>query len=136
MTTDIQSWRAAVVMAVREIRRLGLFGLTESELQRYKQATLSEAAQTAAQGRQAGNEEVLGELMEAEACGHTFMHPMERLEATERVLGGVTLGDVNAIARELCEHLSHMDAAQVRLVCRGVGVWGESHTCTKYVFLS
>jgi hypothetical protein len=41
------------------------------------------------------------------------MHPMERLEATERVLGGVTLGDVNAIARELCEHLSHMDAEQV-----------------------
>lgn len=53
-------------MAVLEIRRLGLFGLTESELPRYKQAVLSEAEQRAAQGDQTGNEEVLAALMEAE----------------------------------------------------------------------
>jgi len=108
MTTDIGCWREAVIMAVREIRRLGLFGLTESELTRYKLATLSEAAQTAAQSDQMSNEDVLGELMEAEACGHTVMHPMARYATTEAMLESITLQEVNEIAQELCEHLSHM----------------------------
>lgn len=47
------------MLAVREIRRLGLYGLTESELRRYKQATLGEVAQIAAQCDQASNEGVL-----------------------------------------------------------------------------
>ena len=79
LTTDPSSWREAVKLAVREIRRLGLFGLTASELGRYKQAVLSEAEQAAVQADQTGNEDVLTELMEAEACGHTFMHPTQRL---------------------------------------------------------
>lgn len=66
LTTDASCWREAVRMAVLEIRRLGLFGLTESELPRYKQAVLSEAEQRAAQGDQTGNEEVLAALMDAE----------------------------------------------------------------------
>ena len=57
-----QSWRRAVVLAVREIRRLGLFGLTSSEISRYKQAILAEAAQNAAQSEQRNNEEILNEV--------------------------------------------------------------------------
>jgi hypothetical protein len=108
LTTDINSWKKAVVMAVKEIRRLGMFGLTHSELVRYKQAILSEAAQAAAQAQQQGNEDVLNELMEAEACGHTYMEPIQRFQLTEEVLNTVSLQDVNNIAMELCEHLSHM----------------------------
>jgi hypothetical protein len=52
LTTDAGCWREAVGMAVMEIRRLGIFGLTESELPRYKQAVLSEAEQLAAQVEQ------------------------------------------------------------------------------------
>lgn len=107
MTTDIDKWRPAVIMAVKEIRRLGLYGLTKTELQRYKQATLSEAAQTAAQMDQMDNEDVLNELMETEACGHTYMHPLEKYQITEQILEDVKLEDVNEIAKELCEHLSH-----------------------------
>jgi hypothetical protein len=44
---------------VREIRRLGQFGLTESELQRYKQASLGEAMQGAAQAGQKGHDDVM-----------------------------------------------------------------------------
>jgi len=50
------------VLAVREIRRLGLFGLTSSEISRYKQAILAEAAQNAAQSEQRNNEEILNEV--------------------------------------------------------------------------
>lgn len=108
LTTDTTSWREAVAMAVREIRRLGLYGLTENELGRYKQAILSEAAQAAARAEQMGNEDVLNELMEAEACGHTYMHPQQRYEATEAAIAEITLEDINNISRELCEHLSHV----------------------------
>ena len=48
---------------LREIRRLGLYGLTESELVRYKQASLSEAVHIAAQSQQRGNEDLLGKLL-------------------------------------------------------------------------
>ena len=112
LTTDPASWRDAVRLAVREIRRLGLFGLTASELGRYKQAVLSEAEQAAAQADQTGNEEVLTELMEAEACGHTFMHPTQRLEATSEALESISLEDMKEVAKELCEHLSHIDTTE------------------------
>lgn len=47
--------------------------------------------------------------MEAEACGHTYMHPEDRYSTTAALLESISLQDVNAIARELCEHLSHAD---------------------------
>lgn len=59
-----------MVLAVTEIRRLGLYGLTASELVRYKQSALGEVAQSAAQSAQQGNEEVLGECFKYVAlCG-------------------------------------------------------------------
>lgn len=109
LTADPSNWREAVKLAVREIRRLGIFGLTANELVRYKQAVLSEAEQSVAQAEQLGSEEVLNQLMEAESCGHTYMAPDTRLEHTEAALDSITVDDVNAVARELCEHLSHID---------------------------
>lgn len=52
---------------------------------------------------------VLGELMEAEACGHVYMHPIQRLEATEEAVQSITIDDIGSVARELCEHLSDID---------------------------
>eukprot|EP01035_Chromulina_nebulosa_P019847 gene19847-25796_t len=109
MTTDTSCWQDAVKLAVREIRRLGLYGLTASELERYKQAVLSEAEQAAAQVDQMNSEAVLGELMEADACGHVYMHPIDRLEATYEAIDSIGLDDVNEVAAELCEHLSAID---------------------------
>ena len=109
LTTDAAQWRPAVKLAVQEIRRLGIFGLTPSELGRYKQAVLAEAEQSVAQAEQLGSEEVLIQLMEAESCGHTFMDPRRRLAATAAALESIGVDDINAVARELCEHLSHID---------------------------
>lgn len=50
--------------------------------------------------------------MEAEACGHTYMHAQDRYATTAALLEGITLQDVNSIARELCEHLSHTDPSK------------------------
>jgi hypothetical protein len=61
-TTDTTSWREAVILAVKEIRRLGLYGLTQSELRRYKQASLGEVMQTAAQSEQMGHEDIISKF--------------------------------------------------------------------------
>lgn len=112
LTTDPSSWRGAVKLAVQEITRLGVHGLTKTELDRYKQAILSEAEQAAAQSDQMGNEEVLSQLMEAESCGHTFMHPQDRLKKTLDAINSITIEEANDVAQELCEHLSHIDPTQ------------------------
>ena len=108
LTADPRQWQEAVSVAVREIRRLGLFGLTAGELGRYKGAVLSEADQYFAQAGQMGNEDVLQELMEAESCGHTLMSAEQRLAMTVRAIESITLEDVNEVAASLCEHLSHI----------------------------
>lgn len=111
LTTDTNCWQEAVGRAVLEIRRLGHFGLSEGELSRYKQAVLAEAGQSMAQALQASNEEVLAEIMEAEANGHVYMNPTDRLRYTEEALADISTEDMTPVVRQLCEHLSHMDAS-------------------------
>jgi hypothetical protein len=53
------------MLAVTEIRRLGLYGLTDSEITRYKQAVMAEIAQSSAQSEQRSNEEVLNEVIQS-----------------------------------------------------------------------
>lgn len=112
LTTDISKWDKAVALAIQEIRRMGLYGITASEMIRYKQSILAEAMQMAVQSNQLSHEERLNELMECEACGHTYMHPIERFQIIERLLGEIVLEEVNDVARELCEHLSHLDTSK------------------------
>lgn len=50
--------------------------------------------------------------MEAEASGHTYLHPSDRLAYTETFLRGISLEEVNCVARQLCAHLSHPDPAR------------------------
>ncbi len=50
--------------------------------------------------------------MEAHANGHTFLHPRERYAASVSILTSITVEEVNAVAKELCEHVSHMDVTK------------------------
>lgn len=50
--------------------------------------------------------------MEAHANGHTYLHPRDRYAASAQILTSLTVEEVNTVARELCEHLSHMDVSQ------------------------
>ena len=109
LTTDLPRWRQAVQLAVREVRRMGRYGLTASELLRYKQSLLSEIGQLLAQAEQQPHEEVLNELMEAEAVGHTFMEPRDRFGLVSALLQDLGREEVAQVGRELCEHLSHCD---------------------------
>lgn len=57
MTAEPAKWREAVKFAVREVRRLGMFGLTSGELGRFSSALLTDARQLAAQGNKISNSE-------------------------------------------------------------------------------
>ena len=37
--------------------------------------------------------------MEAQACGHVFMHPTQRLQATAEALDSIGLEDINSVTR-------------------------------------
>lgn len=98
-------WREAVELAVGEIKRLGLYGLTKSEVERYGGACLTDAAQVAAQGDRISHSDQLGYLMETVSCGHAFMSPEQSYIQTEKALQSLTLEQVNEEARILCEHI-------------------------------
>ncbi|CAN0318659.1 unnamed protein product, partial [Ectocarpus fasciculatus] len=55
MTAEPAKWKDAVKFAVREVRRLGMFGLTSGELKRFSSALLTDARQLAAQGNRISN---------------------------------------------------------------------------------
>ena len=102
-------------LAVGEIKRLGLYGLTKSEVERYGGACLTDAAQGAAQGDRISHSDQLGYLMETVSCGHAFMSPEQSYIQTEKALQSLTLEQVNEEARILCEHIVGLaDGEEVR----------------------
>uniref|UniRef100_A0A7S1NQ93 Uncharacterized protein n=1 Tax=Eutreptiella gymnastica TaxID=73025 RepID=A0A7S1NQ93_9EUGL len=109
LNADVSRWEDAIVTAVQEIRRLGIHGISENELARYKSAILAESEMLAAQSGLLESENVVQWIMEATAVGHAFMHPDDSLRVTKEALTSITLEEVNGICRELCEHLSGPD---------------------------
>ena len=61
---------------------MGQFGLTQSELERFGAALVTDSEQLAAMGDQLAHGEQLTHLMETVACEHTFMDPATAHEAT------------------------------------------------------
>ncbi|CAN0465327.1 unnamed protein product, partial [Ectocarpus sp. 12 AP-2014] len=106
MTAEPTKWRDAVKFAVREVRRLGMFGLTSGELTRFSSALLTDARQLAAQGNRISNSEQLNFLMDTVASGHTFMDTEQTYHATRLVIESLTLEELNEVAAELCEHIT------------------------------
>ncbi len=119
VTADPTKWRDAVATVVREIRRLGLYGLTPGEWTRYRQTALSDAIQAAIHSESSAstNEQLLQEIMDSEQNGHTLTHPMYRYEITQQILSedsSILLNEVNDIAKELCGHLSHLVPGEIQ----------------------
>ena len=61
-------------VAVQEVRRLQQFGVTNSEMERYKAALLRDSNQMASQADSIASVDNLNFVMEYLALGHTIMH--------------------------------------------------------------
>mmetsp|Transcript_8529 Transcript_8529/g.10826 ORF Transcript_8529/g.10826 Transcript_8529/m.10826 type:complete len:726 (+) Transcript_8529:2-2179(+) len=105
MTADAGRWQDAVTAALAETRRLGEFGITQSELERFGTALVTDSEQLAAMGDQLAHSDQVTHLMEAIACGHTWMDPATAHAATVTAVDAITLDEVNTVARDLCDHV-------------------------------
>ena len=106
MTSEPARWRDAICKSVSEIRKLGLYGVTPGEMERYASSLMTDAEQLAAQGDRISHGDQLSYLMETVANGHVFMSPMQSYYMTSEALSSLTLEEVNEAASELCSHIT------------------------------
>eukprot|EP00293_Proteomonas_sulcata_P011156 CAMPEP_0184289098 /NCGR_PEP_ID=MMETSP1049-20130417/1555_1 /TAXON_ID=77928 /ORGANISM="Proteomonas sulcata, Strain CCMP704" /LENGTH=788 /DNA_ID=CAMNT_0026595753 /DNA_START=1 /DNA_END=2369 /DNA_ORIENTATION=- len=106
MMANPNNWEKALMIVVKELKKMSMYGLSNSELQRCLSALLSDSSQLAAQGDRMSNQDQLQFLMENLACGHTFMDPIQMQEATVLIANCLNLEDVNRVAADMCKHLS------------------------------
>ena len=104
LTADPSRWKEAVSTTIKEIVRLGKYGVSQGEVERYARALLTDACQVAAQGDRISHTDQLAYLMESGGCGHAFLHPEQSLALTQRALKDMTAEEVSVEARALCEH--------------------------------
>jgi hypothetical protein len=112
MTAEPYKWKEAIAKSLSEIRKLGVFGVTMGEMERYASSLMTDAEQLAAQGDRIQHGDQLSYLMETVANGHTFMSPEQSYKVTARALQSLTLEDVNAAATELCSHVMGLKAGE------------------------
>jgi hypothetical protein len=115
MTAEPSRWKDAICKSLAEIRKLGVYGVTPGEMERYASSLMTDAEQLAAQGDRISHGDQLAYLMETVANGHTFMAPMQSYQVTAQALSTLTVEEVNAAAKELCSHITsfHKDADPV-----------------------
>jgi len=104
MVSAREMWPFAMRLGVTEMRRVGIHGITRSELERYSRAVLQEAAQFAAQADRLSNAHLVQDLMDSVATQSVFMRPEVLFQATAMALSSLTLEEVNQTAAEMCRH--------------------------------
>jgi len=106
LTAEPERWQDAICKSLSEIRKLGKYGVTPGEMERYASALMTDAEQLAAQGDRISHGDQLAYLMETVANGHTFMSPEQSYDMTAMALSTMTLEEVNQAAKELCSHVT------------------------------
>mmetsp|Transcript_11398 Transcript_11398/g.18889 ORF Transcript_11398/g.18889 Transcript_11398/m.18889 type:complete len:1202 (-) Transcript_11398:88-3693(-) len=133
MTAEPARWKDAICKSLSEIRKLGEFGVTSGEMERYASSLMTDAEQLAAQGDRISHGDQLSHLMETVANGHTFMSPEQSYYQTARALQSLTLEDVNKAAAELCSHITGFnkgsnssDGMPIAVACMPKGISPDS----------
>jgi predicted Zn-dependent peptidase len=107
LSCDGVQWQKAVEVGVMEVRRFGLYGITESEMNQYMQALLTDSAQVAALGTQGAipHAELMERMKESVACHHTWMSTADAHAACEKAMAEVTKEDVDKEAYDLTKFI-------------------------------
>jgi len=106
MTSEPHRWKDAISKSVSEIRKLGMYGVTSGEMERYASSLMTDAEQLAAQGDNICHGDQLATLMDTVANGHTFISPFQSYQVTAQALSELTIEEVNDVAKELCSHIT------------------------------
>jgi predicted Zn-dependent peptidase len=129
MTAEPHKWKEAIIKSLSEIRKLGFYGVTMGEMERYASSLMTDGEQLAAQGDRISHGDQLSYLMETVANGHAFMSPEQSYEVTVKALATLTIEDVNNAAAELCSHVTalkdgeqYLDGPVIAVACTPKGV--------------
>ncbi|CAN6440139.1 unnamed protein product [Victoria cruziana] len=106
VSAEPRNWQSAVKVAVQEVRRLKVFGVTKGELARYMDALLKDSEQLAAMIDNVPSVDNLDFIMESDALGHTVMDQRQGHESLVSVAETVTLEEVNAVGATMLEYIS------------------------------
>jgi predicted Zn-dependent peptidase len=115
MTAEPHKWKEAISKSLSEIRKLGVYGVTMGEMERYASSLMTDGEQLAAQGDRISHGDQLSYLMETIANGHTFMSPEQSYVMTAKALSTLTIEDVNNAAAELCSHVTALKDGEASL---------------------
>ena len=114
-TCASDDWEKAIISTVSAIHKLGKYGVTNSELQRYSSALLTDAQQlfsmeSMVEGGDVGmsSNEILAGLMQTVSSTHQYMSAEESLVCTEAALTSLTVDDVGKAAAELSNHILNL----------------------------
>uniref|UniRef100_A0A061SA19 Insulinase (Peptidase family m16) family protein isoform 2 n=1 Tax=Tetraselmis sp. GSL018 TaxID=582737 RepID=A0A061SA19_9CHLO len=107
ITSEPKDWRGAVSVAQQEVRRLQQFGVTRSELERYRDVLLRDSAQMASQAESIPSVDNLDFVMENLALSHVVMDHKQGHEVLVRIADSITIEETNAVARSLLSFVSH-----------------------------
>jgi predicted Zn-dependent peptidase len=129
MTAEPVRWREAITKSLSEVRKLGVYGVTYSEMERYTSSLMTDAEQLASQGDRISHGDQLTYLMETVANGHTFMSPLQSFDVTVKALSSLTLEEVNEAAADLCSHITSLhngaeplDGPVILIACTPKGI--------------
>ncbi|XP_073037223.1 stromal processing peptidase, chloroplastic [Primulina eburnea] len=135
VTAEPRNWQNAIKVAVQEVRRLKVFGVTNGELARYLDALLKDSEQLAAMIDNVSSVDNLDFIMESDALGHTVMDQRQGHESLVAIAGTVTLEEVNSIGAKVLEFISDygkpsapLPAAIVACVPKKVHIDGSGET--------
>jgi len=137
LMSEYNTWEQAVFIAIREIKKLGKYSITNSEFLRYSSSVMSDSAQLASQGENIAHGDQLSYLMETISNGHTFMSPYQAYETTAQAMEVITLNDVGDAAKELSEFITSladespaMDGPLVSIACTPLTDDSSFRPCT------
>ena len=114
VTCEPREYEFALQVAVEEARRLQKFGLTPSELDRFKAAMLRDSEQLAQQAGSVPSLENLDFIMEQDACGHVVMDQVAGHEAMVDMADLLTLDACNGMCDELLGFIGEYGKANNR----------------------
>ena len=107
ITSEPRDWRGAVQVAVEEVRKLQLHGVTAGELERYKSALLKDSEQLAEQAGSVPSVENLDFTMDSLSQGHVVMDQKQGHAAMLDLADAVSLEEINRLAKSVLSYVSH-----------------------------
>ena len=102
-----KNWKEALQLAVKEVRRVQQYGITDGEFKMYTTALLRDSEQLAEQAGSVPHLDNLEFIMESDSLGHTVMDQKQGYETLLEIVDTIGLDHVNDMARSVLSYISY-----------------------------